>query len=61
MVSESRRFILLIYNLRDCLSYINAIILNFISDMINMMKLNYVPQCAEWIHSFGDAISTVAM
>ncbi|XP_022184838.2 peptidylprolyl isomerase domain and WD repeat-containing protein 1 [Nilaparvata lugens] len=34
-------------------------VINF--DMINMMKLNYIPQCAEWIHSVGDAISTVAV
>ena len=34
-------------------------IVNF--DMINMIKLDYVPQCAEWIHSAGDAISSIAM
>lgn len=34
-------------------------IVNF--DMINMFKLDYVPQCAEWIHSAGDAIFTIAV
>lgn len=34
-------------------------IINF--DMINMIKLDYVPQCAEWIHSAGDAISALAV
>lgn len=29
--------------------------------MINMMKLSFVPQCAEWIHSLGDAIPALAM
>nr|CAD7616841.1 unnamed protein product [Timema genevievae] len=30
-------------------------------DMINMMRLDYVPHCAEWIHSPGDAISALAL
>lgn len=34
-------------------------IINF--DMINMIKLDYVPMCAEWIHSAGDAISALAV
>lgn len=34
-------------------------VINF--DMINMIKLEYVPHCAEWVHSPGDAISTVAV
>lgn len=29
--------------------------------MINMMRFDYVPNCAEWIHSAGDAISTLAI
>ncbi|XP_071454294.1 peptidylprolyl isomerase domain and WD repeat-containing protein 1 [Hetaerina americana] len=34
-------------------------VINF--DMINMMKLDYIPRCAEWIHCPGDAISAVAV
>lgn len=34
-------------------------IINF--DMINMIKLDYVPLCAEWIHSSGDAIFSLAV
>uniref|UniRef100_A0A1B6LLZ5 peptidylprolyl isomerase n=1 Tax=Graphocephala atropunctata TaxID=36148 RepID=A0A1B6LLZ5_9HEMI len=34
-------------------------VINF--DMINMMKLNFVPQCAEWVHGLGDAIPAVAI
>nr|CAD7264167.1 unnamed protein product [Timema shepardi] len=34
-------------------------VVNF--DMINMMRLDYVPHCAEWIHSPGDAISALAL
>lgn len=33
----------------------------FFSDMINMMRFDYIPNCAEWIHSSGDAISTLAI
>ncbi|XP_071952019.1 peptidylprolyl isomerase domain and WD repeat-containing protein 1-like [Antedon mediterranea] len=34
-------------------------IINF--DMINMMKLPYVPSCCEWVYKSGDAISTLAI
>ncbi|XP_021915870.1 peptidylprolyl isomerase domain and WD repeat-containing protein 1 isoform X2 [Zootermopsis nevadensis] len=34
-------------------------IINF--DMINMMKLEYVPVCCEWIHCPGDAIAALAV
>ncbi|XP_054278325.1 peptidylprolyl isomerase domain and WD repeat-containing protein 1-like [Macrosteles quadrilineatus] len=34
-------------------------VVNF--DMINMMKLNFVPRCAEWIHGLGDAIPALAI
>ncbi|KAJ6632608.1 Peptidylprolyl isomerase domain and WD repeat-containing protein 1 [Pseudolycoriella hygida] len=34
-------------------------VINF--DMINMIKLDYVPMCAEWIHSAGDAIASIAV
>lgn len=34
-------------------------VINF--DMINMMRLDYVPLCCEWIHSPGDAISALAV
>ncbi|CAD7077732.1 unnamed protein product [Hermetia illucens] len=34
-------------------------VINF--DMINMIKLDFVPGCAEWIHSPGDAISALAV
>ncbi|XP_011499182.1 PREDICTED: peptidylprolyl isomerase domain and WD repeat-containing protein 1 isoform X2 [Ceratosolen solmsi marchali] len=34
-------------------------VVNF--DMINMMNLGYIPQCAEWIYSPGDAIAVVAV
>lgn len=29
--------------------------------MINMIKLDFVPLCAEWIYSAGDAIAAVAV
>lgn len=29
--------------------------------MINMIKLDFVPLCAEWVYSAGDAISAVAV
>lgn len=29
--------------------------------MINMIKLDYIPLCCEWIYSPGDAISAVAV
>lgn len=29
--------------------------------MINMIKLDYIPLCAEWIYSAGDAIAAVAV
>jgi len=29
--------------------------------MINMMRLDYVPLCCEWIHSPGDAIAALAV
>ena len=29
--------------------------------MINILKLDYVPLCAEWIYADGDAISAVAV
>ena len=34
---------------------------HFFTDMINMMKLSYVPGCCEWIHSPGDPISVLAV
>lgn len=34
-------------------------IINF--DMINMLKLDYVPTCAQWIHRAGDAIPELAI
>ncbi|KAK7595234.1 hypothetical protein V9T40_001667 [Parthenolecanium corni] len=34
-------------------------IINF--DMINMIKLDYIPQCVCWIHSTGDPVSTLAV
>lgn len=34
-------------------------VINF--DMINMIKLEFTPLCAEWIHSAGDAIPALAM
>jgi len=34
-------------------------IVNF--DMINMLKLDYVPTCASWIHKPGDAINELAV
>lgn len=34
-------------------------VINF--DMINMIKLDYVPLATEWVHSPGDAISTLAV
>ncbi|KAK2181195.1 hypothetical protein NP493_407g04016 [Ridgeia piscesae] len=34
-------------------------IVNF--DMINMMKLGYVPQCCSWIYAAGDAIAALAV
>lgn len=34
-------------------------VINF--DMINMIKISYVPQCAEWVSSPGDAIASLAM
>jgi peptidylprolyl isomerase domain and WD repeat-containing protein 1 len=30
-------------------------------DMINMIKLDFVVRCAEWIHVSGDAISAIAV
>ena len=29
--------------------------------MINMIKLDFIPLCAEWVYSAGDAISAVAV
>jgi len=34
-------------------------VVNF--DMINMMKLSYVPGCCEWVHSPGDAVAMLAV
>lgn len=34
-------------------------VINF--DMIHMIKLDYVPRCAEWIHCPGDAIAGLAV
>ncbi|KZS04680.1 peptidylprolyl isomerase domain and WD repeat-containing protein 1 [Daphnia magna] len=34
-------------------------VVNF--DMINMMKLSYIPGCCEWVHSPGDPISVLAV
>lgn len=33
----------------------------FLADMINMMKLSYVPGCCEWVHSPGDPVSVLAV
>jgi peptidylprolyl isomerase domain and WD repeat-containing protein 1 len=37
------------------------IVSGFVADMINMMKLEYVPLCCEWIHCPGDAIAALAV
>lgn len=29
--------------------------------MVNKLKLGFIPECAEWIYSAGDAISAVAV
>lgn len=34
-------------------------VVNF--DMINMMKLDYVPRTLEWIHRSGDAVTALAV
>lgn len=34
-------------------------VINF--DMINMIKLDFVPNCTEWITSPGDAINGIAV
>lgn len=34
-------------------------VINF--DMINMMRLDYIPGTVEWIHGPGDAIHTLAV
>lgn len=34
-------------------------VVNF--DMIHMMRFTYTPNCAEWVHSAGDAISALAV
>ena len=34
-------------------------VINF--DMINMIKLDYVPSCAAWVHKPGDAINVIAI
>lgn len=34
-------------------------VINF--DMINMIKLDFEPQCIEWIHNPNDAISALAV
>lgn len=34
-------------------------IVNF--DMINMMRLDYIPSCAEWVHGSGDAVHALAV
>ena len=31
------------------------------SDMINMLKLPYIPGCCEWVHSPGDPVSVLAV
>lgn len=33
----------------------------FVLDMINMIKLDYIPQCVCWIHSSGDPVSALAV
>jgi hypothetical protein len=47
------------------LNIINAMIFyevtKFVPDMINMMRLEYVPLCCEWIHCPGDAIPALAV
>ena len=30
-------------------------------DMINMLRLDYVPSCSRWIHSAGDAVAELAV
>ncbi|XP_017774692.1 PREDICTED: peptidylprolyl isomerase domain and WD repeat-containing protein 1 [Nicrophorus vespilloides] len=34
-------------------------VINF--DMINMIKLDYVPSCVEWVHGSGDAVHSLAV
>lgn len=34
-------------------------VINF--DMINVIKLDFEPKCAEWIHNFNDAIQALAV
>lgn len=34
-------------------------VVNF--DMINMIQLDFIPKCAEWIHIANDAISALAV
>ncbi|XP_043225175.1 peptidylprolyl isomerase domain and WD repeat-containing protein 1-like isoform X2 [Amphibalanus amphitrite] len=34
-------------------------VINF--DMINMMKLPYVPRCCQWVHAAGDALAALAI
>lgn len=29
--------------------------------MINMLRLGYVPECVEWVYTFGDAIAAIAV
>ena len=35
-------------------------ILFLLTDMINMMKIDYEPGCCEWIYRSGDAVSALA-
>lgn len=34
-------------------------VINF--DMINMMRLDYIPHTVEWVHSPGDPVQTIAV
>lgn len=34
---------------------------NLTLDMINMMKLHYVPGCCEWVHTAGDPVSVLSV
>ena len=33
----------------------------FVTDMINMLKLGYIPSCCGWIYTSGDPMAALAM
>lgn len=35
--------------------------LYFVTDMINMISIDFEPYCTEWVHSAGDPISALAV